>query len=321
MGYIGLHRFVAVTGLTVREALRQPITLLLVLSCTLVSGLMPLFVAHQLGEPGRLARDSALAFHFVFGVLVAGYVGASALASELHSGTAATVLSKAVGREAFFLAKFAGVAVIVLLFSLCAAITTLLSERMAPRDFNVDWLVVRCFLAAPVASLTAAGLISFWRRRPFASLALGLYAASLAVVLLIGALVDEHGQCLPFGAGLNWRLVPASALITLALLLLAAVALGLSTRLRQPPVIATLCVLFLLGLMADALPHPPGIRGAALAALRTVVPDLQHFWMADALGRGAAIPLVYLARTASYAALYLAGVLCLGVVAFRAREV
>ena len=51
--------------------------------------------------------------------------------------------------------------------------------------------------------------------------------------------------------GLDWRVVPASALILMALLILAALALACSTRLEVIPTLSVCSALFLLGLVSD----------------------------------------------------------------------
>ena len=67
-----IRQFLTMAGLTAVEAIRQPICLLLTTACVVLTALIPLLTLHNFGEDGKLARDSGLAFHLVFGLLVAG---------------------------------------------------------------------------------------------------------------------------------------------------------------------------------------------------------------------------------------------------------
>jgi hypothetical protein len=202
-------------------------------------------------------------------------------------------------------------------FSACAAAATLLSERIAPRNFVIAWRLARWVLAAPLLSLAAAALRSYVCRRPFAAFAVLLHGSALGLVLLGAGLSDAFGERSPSAAAgaFDWALLPASGLITLALLMLTATALTLATRLRPAPVVTVLCVLFALGLMADSLPDLLRARGTPLAWPGLLVPNLERFWHAAQPAGGAAGCLTL------YALLYTAGALGLGVLALRSREV
>ena len=67
-----IRQLLTLTRLAAVEAIRQPITLLLAATCVLSIAATPLMVIHKFGEDGKFARDAALAFHFVFGLLIAG---------------------------------------------------------------------------------------------------------------------------------------------------------------------------------------------------------------------------------------------------------
>ena len=117
--------------MTALEAMRQPILLLLTLSNVAFIALLPFVITHVLGESVRIVRDSAMALHFVGGLLMGSYAACAALSGEIRRGTASAILSKPVDRVIFFLAKFAGVAVVMILFSIATTIATILSTRCA----------------------------------------------------------------------------------------------------------------------------------------------------------------------------------------------
>jgi hypothetical protein len=109
--------------------------------------------------------------------------------------------------------------------------------------------------------------------------------------------------------------------VTIALLVLAALALALSTRLALVPTITACSLVFLAGLVSDYLFGRHAGTEAWAAALYAILPNWQHFWLADAVHEGRHIPLSYILQSFAYAGLYLAGVLCLGAVSFRHAEV
>jgi hypothetical protein len=315
------QQFRIIAGLTARESIRQPVCLLLLTACLVLTALAPVLIAHQMGEEGKLARDTALAVHFVFGLLIGGYAACTSLSRETRSGTAATILSKSVSREVFFLAKFAGVAVLILIFSFCALLATLLSDRIAPRMYRTDVPVARLFAAvAPLAYLIAAGT-NYVRRRHFVSSAFGWLVVLLAAVFLAAGFLDRGGHPAAFGAAYQWRIVPASLLITLSLLVLAALSLSLAVRLATAAALAVSAAAFLLGLMSDYVFGRAAAASGAARILYGLIPNLQHFWLADALTGGGAIPWGYVGMAALYAGAYTAGILLLGVAVFRHSDI
>ncbi len=79
--------------------------------------------------------------------------------------------------------------------------------------------------------------------------------------------------------------------------------------------------LFLLGLIVDYLIGAGVTHFGRIARLLMVLPNWQRFWVVDTLAGGGKIPWLYTLSACAYAVLYLAGVLCLGVVLFRRVEV
>lgn len=321
-------QLVALARLTALEAVRQPVVLLLAAACVVATGLVPMLLMHNLGEPGRMARDGGLAFHLTFGVLIAGYASCSTLARERSAGTAATVLSKSVSRRVFFLAKFCGVTVVVLWFSLAAGASTLLAERIAEKfhqsselvGYATDWRTARWLLAAPAGAFALAGALNL-RGRPFQSVAFLLLAVGPLAVLAAAGCFNQAGAWSPYDLRVDWRLLPATILVTAALPCFAAIALALSTRLPMAPTM-TGCVLVLLaGLLSAHVLGPWASRNALFAAVSGFVPDWQVFWRADDLAGGGRIAAAELLRALAYGVAYAVGALCVGCALFERTEV
>lgn len=315
-----LKQFFNIARLAALETIRQPLMLLLTTGSALFIGLMPILMTHVVGEDGRLVRDSALALFFVVGLVLGAYAACATLAREIRSGTVASILSKPVTRAGFFLAKYAGIAAVMLAFSLVALVATLLSARTAAVPFAFDWWGSGPLLAAVPLAYAAAGLENYFLRHPFTSRAFSYVLLGAVLALALSGHRTVEGQPGPWGQALPWNLAPAAALIALAILVLTGLALSLATRLQLVPTLILCSVVFLAGLMSDYLLGPAAQQRPALALLYNLVPNWQHFWAVDALN-GGTIPWSYVGAVARYAALYLAGILALGLVAFRNTEV
>jgi len=323
-----IKQFLALAGLTAVEALRQPICILLAVSGVVLIAALPLVIMHTFGEDGKQVRDGALAFHFVFGLFIAGHAAGTMLSREMKSGTASAVLSKPVSRELFFLSKFAGITAVVVLFSVCAAAATLLSERVAEKfyftsgltGYMTDNQTGTMLVCAPLAACFVAALVNYRFKRPFASTAFVMLMFFLVLVLLVCGLFDVTGRWMPYDIGVQWRILPVSLLITMALVVLTAIALTISTRFEMVPTMVLCGAVFLLGLMSDYVLGRYAGSSRLCGFLYAVVPNWQNFWTVDALAGGGSVPLKYILSAGYYAVIYTAGILCLGMLSFRHTE-
>ncbi len=320
---------VALAGLTALEVLRQPVCLLLVLVSITLTALLPFLILHRFGEDGKLVRDSAFALHAVFGIFVAGYAATTALSRELQGGTASAVLSKPVSRDLFFLAKFAGVVGVVGIFSLCSGLATLLVERIGEKfvttggviGYVTDKQTGVFLLLALVMACVVGALANYKRQRPFGSITITALLAGLVICVVIGCLFARSGEWAPFAARMDWRLVPVSLLITIALVLMSALAMALSTVVGTVPTLTVCSAVFVMGLMSDYLFGQHAAVSLWARVLYSILPNWQHFWVCDQLNAGGQVSRAYVGMASLYAIVYAAALLCLGVVVFRQRDV
>lgn len=317
-----LQAFVAIASLTLRDMVRQPLTLLLTTIAVAGTGLLPLLTTHTLDEGEKIIADSALALHFFLGLLLAGTAACQSLSTDLRRGTAAAVLSKPVGRPLFFTAKFAGLAAGMVVFSAIMTPATMMSARVVAVPFFWDWRVeVPLLLSIPLA-YAAAATVNFFTRRPFVADAWYLLLLGVAGAFFYAGWQPREGIApAHFGAFYAAPMLGANLLIGIALLLLAAIALTLATRLQLTPTVAVVGAVFLAGLTSDYLFGRQAERNAVAAIAHALLPNWQHFWMADAVNLGTPIPGRYIAAAGLYAGLYLTGVLALGIVLFDTAEV
>jgi ABC-type transport system involved in multi-copper enzyme maturation permease subunit len=323
-----LRQFIALAGLTAAEGVRQPVFLLLTTTAVALTGLTPISLMHQFGEEGRMARDTGLALQLLIGLAVAAATASNALTRERAEGTAAALLSKPVDRAVVFLGKYAGVATVILGFSACCLLATLMAERVSERFWDTrslsgyvtDYQTALRMLLAVLAAYAVAGVLNYATRRPFASTAFRSLLALLAFAVVVGGFFDQAGRLAPFGLRVDWRILPAAILVTMALLLIAAVALVLAVRLGTAATLAACGALLVTGLVSPYIFGRHAHASAIASVLYRLIPDWQHFWMPDALRSGGVIPWSYTAKAAACAACYTVAVLGLGAWLFRRAE-
>lgn len=304
----------------VREILRQPITLILTGSMAAGILILPVITTQTLGETVEVVRDGALALYFFFGVLLAGLSACHGMTGDLSRGAAATVLSKPVSRAAFLLTRYGALLIVLLLFSAIATIETLIATRIAQEAYRPEWRLWLVSILAIPAGWAVAGLLNYLARRPFPSDAFFMLLAAAGVALLAALRMPS-----PVDAGaapaLSWPLLPVCALLALALAVMGGIALALSTRLPMVATVTLCSVIFVLGLMSDYLFGRHAHTSIPAATLYAILPNWQHFWLADALHVDRTVPWSYVAAVSRYAALYLAGTLAFALVLFQHREV
>ena len=314
-------QFLAIAQLTALEAIRQPICLLVAASCVILISLMPFLITHTLGESEKLIRDSAMAAHFVCGLILGAYMACSTITREMKRGTLSSVLTKPVPWGCFFLAKFAGTAFVIVFFSISALIAPMLATRAVVPDYEIDWWAgLPLMLATPSACLLAM-LRNYFARRSFASGAFVLMTLALLLAFLLNGFIGLHGTRVAFGSALDFRILPAGLLITIAIVVLTAVAVSLATRFDTVPTLSLCGIVLMLGLMSDYLFGRHAADSALAALLYVIVPNWQHFWVTDALAGHGTIPWPYVAWASAYGFLYMIGILSFGLLAFRTMEV
>lgn len=309
----------AIAQLTALEAVRLPITVLLTAAALTFIACMPFVFTHTLHEGERLVRDSALALHFVLGLILGVLIACAAVRAELRGGTASAILSKPVARPVFFIGKYVGVAFVMMAFSLLMGCAVLLATRTASLQFSYDLWGSGPLLVAILLALAAGGVQNFFLRVPFASRAFGALLLFVPAAVVVGGFAGSHAGDASESFHLPLEIVPASALISLAILLLTGIATSLATRLDIVPSLAVCSSIFMLGLMSDYLFARRASNFPLFGLADAVLPNFQHFWAADALA-GDGIPWAYVGKAALYTLAYLTAVISSGIAAFRGME-
>lgn len=332
--------FLPLAKLTCVEIPRQPALLLLSTTLILFIGSLPFLITHNLGEAGKLVRDSGMAMMFLGSLLLAVPAACNAVSTEIRRGTAGAILSKPVSRIRFLAAKFTGVSMVMLVFSAMATMAIIMADRAAAIEFQVGWRYLIPLYVAVISAYLIASLINFTTRRPFASTAFwcmailifGAFVWTAVIKELPGevqahAEIDEHhghshdAPHAPEPVPIKWALIPACALLTLAALMIQSLALLCALKLGVVPSLSVCSGFFLVGLMSDYLLAVRAGEVLWAKIIYWILPNWQHFWMADALTGGGQVPWIYVAQAAVYALAWTGGILCIAFGIFDRMEV
>ena len=113
-------------------------------------------------------------------------------------------------------------------------------------------------------------------------------------------------------------MLPASFLVTIALIILTSIAVTLAIKFELTTSLFLSFIIFVGGLLSDYMILKPS-KGINIVGFifNGIIPNWQHFWLADALDNGSVIPFGYIIKTIIYSLCYLAFVLFSGIIIFK----
>jgi len=329
-----MGKLLTIAANTFRETIRQPIYSVLLWSAVGLLVLNPGLAAFSLERGGdtKMMIDIAMSTLLLYGLLASVFSATSALTREIESYTVLTVVAKPVSRPTFFLGKFLGVAAAMLLSYYLLALVLTLTVRHGVLEYSsdkVDQPVIVLGSAAVGLSLIAATFGNYVYGWNFLAALTAWVAPLMTVAVGIVLFFDKQWQPQSplTGFGYEGAIPPASLyfailLIFLAIMMLTAFAVTLSTRCGQVATLLLSAGVFMLGLLSDYYFGNPQAQSTLVGRLAySVLPNFQFFWLGDALTQELPIPAAHVARVAGYALLWTLAVLGLGVALFETREV
>lgn len=117
---------------TTKEAVRQPVFVLLMVIAVIFLVLNTFLPFFSLGEDVKMLKDCGLATILVCGLLLAVWTSSTSIADEIEGKTAMTLLSKPINRRQFIVGKYFGImqAVILLMIPLTATFLALIYYKV-----------------------------------------------------------------------------------------------------------------------------------------------------------------------------------------------
>ncbi len=280
----------AIAGNTFLEAIRQPIFFVLTLAGCLLQTANLALSAYSMGftEEGKevsgddkLLLDMGLATVFVVATLLAAFVATNVISREIENKTALTVVSKPVGRPLFVLGKYLG-AVGAITLSLASMIPffflAIRHEVMSTARDSIDMPVLIFALSSIGIAVGVAVWGNFFYGWVFSSVATLLLAPLSLLSWVLSVIVGKEWEVLPAtDAFVEWReshdgvgamiadlgsmppptewwkpeIALAAVCLVLAMWVLTAVAVAVSTRAGQVLTLAIAAAVFMAGLLSN----------------------------------------------------------------------
>jgi ABC-2 type transport system permease protein len=319
-----MNRLYTIAKNTFIETIRQPVYAIIIAAAILIYFLSPSLTMYSLDDDNKLLREIGLSTLFLCGLFIAIFSASGALAEELENKTVTTVLTKPVQRPIFIIAKFIGVGSAVTMAHFICTIALLMSVRFGVAeaiDEPLDWTVLG---SAGISILVAVLLSAFlnynydWKFTSTAMIFLAIFAA-MSIVFL--ALIDPQWQFNPAKNGIHLVDVYGSILLLLATIIIVALAIALSTRFNIIVTLSSCIGIFLIGIVNDYTFGRYAQFHLWAKIGRYIFPNLQVFWISDAIYQESTIPLNYILICICYAVTYTVAVLALAIALFQRKQV
>ena len=284
-----LTRAGTIARATTKEALRQPVFLLLLAVGVLVIGANYYVPFFSLGEDTKMFIDCGLATILICSLLLSVWTASMSVADEIEGKTAMTLLSKPITRRQFVVGKYLGITqsalVMILVMGAVFFVLTYFKfgydQRESGKEQPQPWI---------------------W--------------------------ADVMGMQMPTPEperlSVASKILPALSLIFMEVAVMTAVSVAISTRLSMLMNLVTCFTIFVVGhltpvLVASTFQTLPPVRLLAQVAA-TVLPSLETFNMSAAVSTGKDIPLDYIGLSGVYALAYIGAAVLLGFIMFEDRD-
>lgn len=309
---------------TFTETIRQPVYAVIVVTVVLLYILAPFITMYSLDEDVKLLRELGLSTLFLAGLFIAVFSATGAVTEEIESKTITTILSKPVPRPIFILGKFTGVAcAVAVAHYLLTAIYLLISrfgvlERATDEpDMPVVWIGTIIIFS----TLLISAFLNYNYDWNFPASAI-LTASVLSIFgILFLTFTDKEWHFGTFVAAFNHFDVYASLLLLFGVLILVAAAVLFSCRFNVVLTLIFCVAVFMLGLISDWIASEYAAKYLWAQIFTILLPNMQIFWVSDAIYETGSVPAPYLLKGLSYSACYTAGILALAVALFQRRQV
>ncbi len=292
------------------ECIREPIYFLMLASAMVMIGLFPTVAMFVFREQIKLVVDSAMATTLVFSLVVAVVCAAHTISREMKNGTVLLLMSKPVTRSSFVISKILGILAAVSVFVFLCNAASLMSVLIAKDQFRLDYTAMALYYAAIVASALYGAARNYFKQESFTSNALvGLLILIplLAVTFYLIRISSFHAHDAidPEEFIEAKHLIPALLLLFPAVWTMGSITAALSTRLELVSNLTVCSVIFLVGLISKYFVTQWLGDGMIASFVRTLLPNWQYFWMADALASRQVIPAGYLFWALLYVLFYI----------------
>ena len=319
-----MYKLFTIAKNTFIETLRQPVYAIIIIAALFLFFISPSLTMYTMSDDNKFLREIGLSTLFLASLFIAIFSASGAVAEEIENKTITTVLSKPVQRPIFIVAKFLGVVTAVVLAHYICTIALLMAIRhgvLESVNDTHDWTVMSTAAATVVLTFLLTAFFNYAYDWKFSSTAIALVGifATLSIVFL--SFIDRDWQFNPQGNSINRLDIYGSVLLLFAAIIIVALAVALSARFNIVVTLSACVGIFLLGLVSDYTFGRFAETQLWAKIGRFLVPNLQVFWISDAIYEGSEVPLKYVIISASYALCYTTAILLFAIALFQRRQV
>jgi len=306
------------------ETLRQPVYLIILVAALLLFFLSPSIAMYTMSDDNKLLREIGLSTLFLTSLFISIFAASGAVAEEIDNKTIVTVLSKPVQRPIFIVAKFFGVLAAVALAHYICTIALLMAIRhgvLTSAWEEHDWTVLGSAGAIALMTIILSAFFNYVYDWKFSStiVTTGAVLSTIALVFLI--FIDRDWKFNPQNNAINTVDVYGSLLLLMAVTIFVGLAVALSSRFNIVVTLSVCIGIFLLGLISNYVFGRFAEAHLSAKICYFLVPNVQVFWISDAIYEEQPVPFKYVVIGVFYAFSYTTAILALAVASFQRRQV
>ena len=319
-----MTKLFTITKNTFIETIRQPVYAIIITAALLLFFVSPSISMYTMDDDNKLLRELGLSTLFIASLFIAIFSASGAVAEEIENKTIMTVLTKPVQRPIFILAKFLGVTAAVAMAHYICTIALIMAIRngvLENVDSTNDYTVLGTAGVILALTIALSAFLNYTYDWKTTSTAVVLLAGLGTIGLIFLIFFDRDWKFNPANNNINAIDVYGSVLLFLAAVIIAALAVALSCRFNIVVTLSACVGVFLLGLVSDWAFGALAKTHLWAKICYFAIPNLQVFWISDAIYEESTVPLKYVLIGATYAICYTAGILALAVALFQRRQV
>jgi ABC-2 type transport system permease protein len=308
------------------ESIRQPIFPVLLLLGSLLLILNPPLCAYTFDDDNKLLFDIGLSIILMLGLMLSAFTATGVVSQEIENKTVLTVVSKPISRWVFIVGKFLGVATAITAAAYIWSMIFLFTARhgvMSTASHRFDLPVILLGTLAGIVSISVATFGNYAYRKPFGGTLTLWLVGSLSVAMVLLLFVGKTWNItspLTTLRGEMGQVVMALVLLVQALWLICAIATAMSTRFGQVPTLIACLVIVFAGMSSSYFLAEASQTSLLASIVYRALPNMQYFWMSDALTQGHSASTSYYLNVTMYVACFILASLGVAVALFETRE-
>ncbi len=318
-----MGKIFAIARNTFTETIRQPVFMIILAFAAFMISSSPSYAMFTLMEDVKLLKDMGLATMLLAGLLQAVFSAVRVVSFEIENKTISTVLTKPVSKSHIVLGKILGISAACALSVYLLNIFLVMALRVGVPEAAyspINKPLIYAQISAVIISAALAGFSNYFHDRPFGS-SLFIYSfITFSAVFAVMGFLDMEMGFQPFLADVDLQVLKAGYLVLLAVWVVSAVAVALATRFGSVFTVGLCLSVFIIGLISDHIFGRFAQDSLFALAAYSIFPNMQVFWVADAVTEGVRVPSGYLMRATVYGMMFSAAAAVFGIYMFEQKE-